>query len=390
MNKNIFIFVVCGAREHIDTLHFSLDYLKKYSKNEIWILTDSTRNEIPIIHDKIVDIVTPSDFDHHQASIFLKTGIHHYFPKGNNYCYLDTDIIAMSPAVDEIFNQFQSPISFAPDHCTMEQFSAYAVNCDCQDLYNHYNEKLNNHLSEIDPLRNTDNQKLIENRKQLVSYYQKHDSFLSKLFLSIRFVLNRKRFEIDHGLYFERINKVWKNKDGEIFMNYFKWPKASKTVGLKWNFFKGYPQLPDGRNLWKMECAHLIDYIQSDFDIKIDNYHFQHWNGGVFLFNDSSHDFLETWFQSTMEIFKNPDWKTRDQGTLIKTIWEKGLENHPTLSKEWNLIADYHNPHLRWENNQVYLSPTESYTPAFIHVYHHFGDETWAFWNEIFEQQEEI
>ena len=104
--SNKFIFVVCGAQEHIDTLHYSLEYLKKFSKSEIWVLTDSSRNETSIVHDNIIDIQTPQEFDHHQASIFLKTGIHHYFPKGNRYCYLDTDIIALSGQVDSIFNDY--------------------------------------------------------------------------------------------------------------------------------------------------------------------------------------------------------------------------------------------------------------------------------------------
>ena len=42
--KNIFVFVVCGGIEHIDTLHYSLEALKKFSKiksssmKPFWIL----------------------------------------------------------------------------------------------------------------------------------------------------------------------------------------------------------------------------------------------------------------------------------------------------------------------------------------------------------------
>jgi hypothetical protein len=46
----------------------------------------------------------------------------------------------------------------------------------------------------------------------------------------------------------------------------------------------------------------------------------QHWNGGVFLFDDSSVEFLSSWHEKTvMRIFDLPNWKTRDQGTLIAT-----------------------------------------------------------------------
>jgi len=85
-----------------------------------------------------------------------------------------------------------------------------------------------------------------------------------------------------------------------------------------------------------------------------------------------------------MEIFKDPYWKTRDQGTLIKTVWEMGLQNHPTLHKKWNAIADYHDPYLKWiDNKTVQLNKEDIIQPALLHVYHHFGDETWNFWNEI-------
>jgi hypothetical protein len=46
MNK--FVFVVCGGSEHIEELNFSLKFLRKYSKNEIIVLSDLKRNEIKI------------------------------------------------------------------------------------------------------------------------------------------------------------------------------------------------------------------------------------------------------------------------------------------------------------------------------------------------------
>ncbi len=381
--KNSFIFVVCGVREHIDTLHFSLEYLKKYSTNEIWVLTDSSRNEIPVLHDKVMDVQTPGEFNHHQASIFLKTGIHRYFPKGNRYCYLDTDIIALSGDVDHIFNEFVAPISFAPDHCTMEQFSAYAVNCDCISLYDRYSRQIENNLVHIDPLRTSSKPSIIENRKKLVSFYQENNSIPRKIAVGLRFLLSFNRFSISREIYFDKKEKTWKDHTGEPFMHHFRWAAISKKSGLKWNHLKGYPALPDGRSLWSLSCNHLKERISDKFSINVRDNHFQHWNGGVFLFDDSSHDFLDTWHESTLEIFKDPQWKTRDQGTLIKTVWQFGLQDHPTLSKKWNLIADYHNPFLSWEGKAVRIGAREKYTPALLHVYHHFGDETWDFWNNI-------
>ena len=94
--KNAYVFVVCGERKHIETLHFSLKSLKLVSQFPIWVVTDKKRNEIEIEHDNIIDVSTPEDFNHHQASIWLKTSLHRILPKGTTYCYLDSDVIAMN------------------------------------------------------------------------------------------------------------------------------------------------------------------------------------------------------------------------------------------------------------------------------------------------------
>jgi hypothetical protein len=61
--------------------------------------------------------------NHHQASIFLKTSLWQYLDMEHQYCYLDTDIIAIDEQIDEVFDQFQAPISFSTDHRKMLAFS---------------------------------------------------------------------------------------------------------------------------------------------------------------------------------------------------------------------------------------------------------------------------
>jgi hypothetical protein len=78
MKNNCFVYVVCGDKEHIDTLHYSLLFLKHFSSNKIIVLTDSSRNETPVIHDSIIDIKTPEKYNNHQASIYLKTGVNQF------------------------------------------------------------------------------------------------------------------------------------------------------------------------------------------------------------------------------------------------------------------------------------------------------------------------
>ncbi len=386
--KNIFIFVVCGAREHIDTLHFSLPYLQKFSSNEIWVLTDSSRNEVPVIHDHIIDIKTPEHFDNHQASIYLKTGVYQFVPKGNNYCYLDTDIIATSPDVDHIFNEFIAPIIFAPDHCTMEKFSAYAVNCGCQEKWKIDRDKFNKALIKYDKNRTITDDKIIASAKELQNVFNSlKKNRGQKLMIAFRYFMSYPIFKLNHEFSFDRKKRVWMNAKKEIVMYEVNTRKIMQETGLKYNRFTLVWSNSEKVDIWADKCVHLKENIHLKFGTSITNPCFQHWNGGVFLFNDLSHEFLSNWFNYTMEIFKDSAWKTRDQGTLIATVWKFGLENHPTLDKKWNLIADYHNPYLNWtENNQIQLGPKEVIKANLIHVYHHFGDKKWGFWNQLMKQ----
>lgn len=388
MSKNIFIFVVCGAKEHIDTLHFSLPYLQKRTKNEIWILTDSTRNETPIQYEgKIIDIKTPKEFDNHQASIYLKTGIYQFVPKGNRYCYLDTDIIAFSEEVDAIFKEYVSPITFAPDHCTMEKFSLHAVKCSCTSEFEKAKNTFDHYLSKVDPLRNSEDKFIQSKRLELQNTYLKlRENKFKALATAIRYFTSYPKFHLSSTLFFDKKERIWKATPATPIMNDFKISTVARQAGLKWSLKKQEPTLQDGRSIWFTQCNHLLEEITHKFNINISQPNFQHWNGGVFLFDDTSHDFLEAWFSKTMEIFKDPKWKTRDQGTLIATVWEFGLQNHPTLNKRWNLIADYNKPIMEWEGDEVRIDVNEKYSPVLIHVYHHFGDENWSFWNELMQK----
>jgi hypothetical protein len=129
--EDVFVFAVCGTAEHIDTLAFSLDKLKKFSTKRIIVVTDLSRNDKEISHHDLVHVDTPKNFNNHQASIFLKTGLNKFLPKGNLYCYLDSDVVAISKDCDRIFENYIAPIRFSPDHCTVPLFSPSAVNCSC-------------------------------------------------------------------------------------------------------------------------------------------------------------------------------------------------------------------------------------------------------------------
>ena len=195
--KNIFVFVVCGSAEHIDTLAYSIEYLKYFSKNEIWILTDSSRNAKKIEHSSIVDIKTPVHFDHHQASIYLKTGIYKFLPKGNNYCYLDTDIIALSEDCDNIFKEFIAPIRFAPDHCKLRDFSPHAVNCGCYERNKEDMDEVNRLLDIYDESRHLAEFQNSHRENLIKLLYEIRMRPFPNLFVILRYFLSIRKFDLD-------------------------------------------------------------------------------------------------------------------------------------------------------------------------------------------------
>jgi hypothetical protein len=88
------------------------------------------------------------------------------------------------------------------------------------------------------------------------------------------------------------------------------------------------------------ECDHLLLAIKSKFGVEISEPNWQHWNGGVFVFDAEATDFMDTWHQYTRSIFSDPHWRTRDQGTLIATVWKLGLQRQAVLPRTYNYIVD--------------------------------------------------
>ncbi len=388
-NENIFVFVVCGGREHIEALHFSLAALKKYSANKILILTDNSRNEIPLEHDSIIDVKTPEHLNHHQASIYLKTAIHRFVPPGNLYCYLDTDVVALSEKVDDIFKEFVSPVIFAPDHCLIDKFSPAAVNCGCTEQFKKWGNELrflfkkHKHLE-----RQPENE---EKKKVLVKKLDdiKKDKLRYKL-ISFKFNLSRHKFRLDDDSFLDKKKEFWHDREGNAVL-YEKEDNAIAEIEATTNYHcdvtNNHLWTKDGKPVFDCRCDHLAEAIEKTFGITIQNKKWQHWNGGVFLFDERSHAFLDKWHENTLHIFSLKEWKTRDQGTLIATVWQLGLQNHATLPLRFNLIADYNHHALFHKCDLVFEVGEEKQIvkPEFIHVYHHWADHDWDVWQAVEE-----
>lgn len=388
MNKTVFVFVVCGAAEHINTLHFSLRYLRKYARSEIYVVTDTARNEVAIQHTHQIDIRTPETYTNHQASIYLKTGLHLFLPTGNFYCYLDTDVIALSEQVEQIFNQFVAPIQFAPDHCSLKMFSSSAINCGCEvereqntSLFLAVNDAIQKHQN--DP-------SLIAKRQQLeLMFNDINKSHVKKVVNQVKFKFSPRFFRLNDDFYFDKMNGVWNDRNhvAVLYESYHR--EIEKATQFTYDSVANHWLDKNGIDIWSQGCNHLVEAIYETFGISVSDTDWQHWNGGVFLFNDCSRRFLDAWHSKCKKIFNEQNWKTRDQGTLIATVWEFGLQNHPTLDKKWNFLADKNNKKVDFKEDGLFTDNSweTNYRVNFIHVYHNFGDTSWDLWNYILKKQ---
>jgi hypothetical protein len=385
--ENFFVFVVCGKREHIETLHYSLKALQKFSAIKALVVTDRSRNEIEIEHNWVLDVKTPAELNHHQASIFLKTSLHKHVPPGKNYCYLDTDVVAVDTQVHEVFSYFSAPITFANDHCLMDKFSPSAINCSCIQQYAEWANELRSLFAKYKHLtRQPEN---LEKKEKLLKEFEAlKQNKIKNTLLSIKFMLSPRKFRLHEDAFLDKKRQAWFDKDGNAIL-YEKEDNAitaietttdyrcDKTNNHRWTIY--------GHDVFDCRCNHLQEQIVATFGLNITNPKWQHWNGGVFLFNEASHDFLNKWHEKTMHIFGLPEWKTRDQGTLIATAWEFGLQNHPVIPVEFNLIADYNHQTMKHNGNLSFDidERQKNIQPHFVHVYHHWADKNWDVWQAV-------
>jgi hypothetical protein len=126
--KGRFVLAVAGEA-HVRQAAAAIAFLKRVTRRDILLVR--ARSDYRPEHDEIIDVATPPGMSDRQAGIVLKTGLANIVGNAETYCYLDSDVIAVSPDVDEIFAQMRGPIAFAADHARIDVFSRYAVRCFC-------------------------------------------------------------------------------------------------------------------------------------------------------------------------------------------------------------------------------------------------------------------
>lgn len=395
LNRNCYVFVVCGLSEYISQLNFSLRLLKKFSSNKIIILTDLKRNEGIIDHHDIIDITTPADLNHHQASIYLKTGLFKFIDLDCNYCYLDNDVLALNKKVDEIFKYFVPPITFAKDHCKLDYFSSYAVNCGCYETKSELIECFFDIQNKLNPDLTLDKIFVNQNSRELFcDLFDIRNRPFANIMPVFRYIMQKvllpyRYFYLNKNYRFDKANKIWIDREDRFVMGDILASLSPRHIEKVSNFrfdpIRRKWQDGSGVDFFDLKCHHLHEEIEKKFHQRIRPFNWQHWNGGVFLFNKDSKDFLETWHNFTLSTFEDDRWKTRDQGTLAAATWKFGLQDMKTLPIQCNFLADFYKPEISFKDGTGFTFDNfkNTFQPILIHIYHHFGDKRWNIWQYI-------
>ncbi len=338
--KPCFVFAVCGDASHLKGLELALSALRRHSRAEIRVVTDSRRNEIPVKWPDAIDVETPAGFDHHQASIYLKTRLHRLLPTGPRYCYLDSDVFATSAEVDDVFSVAATPVAFAADLSRLHEFSPFAMRCGC--LVSNAAER-----AELDGILACAYRSVSQNRVGRGKGWTADDFERNACRLLVRM-----RAYLGHLLAHRSASQF--GDPGESRWKAYWYESRSRLLhqppgiirfveaGGRWrrDHRRRSWISPAGNDVFHPQCGHLVRSIGETFGITIKRPRWQQWNGGVFLFDERGHAFLEAWHSKTMHIFGLPNWRTRDQGTLAATAWEFEWQDQPLLPTRFNCILD--------------------------------------------------
>jgi len=91
---------------------------------------------------------------------------------------------------------------------------------------------------------------------------------------------------------------------------------------------------------WALKKGRLPEVAKSVYGLDIDP-KWSLWNGGVFLFNEESTEFLDWWNEATMHVFFDDNWIDRDQASLAIAAWKFGLQDHPRLPQQFNWLVQH-------------------------------------------------
>src|SRR5258708_5462782 len=119
--KRGFLFCVCG-NEQVARGNRALQFLKRCT--ELDIVVAKAKAFIPIYHDQVLECRVPDEFTNQAATTSLKTALHRMLPtESAEWCYLDSNAIAVDKDIARIFDRRRGPVGFARDRADIDQQS---------------------------------------------------------------------------------------------------------------------------------------------------------------------------------------------------------------------------------------------------------------------------
>jgi len=420
-----FVLAVCGGEPQLARLDEALAFLAAFSSRPVTVVTDPRRNSRLVSAPRVVEVAAPAELDDRAAAIWLKTSLPELLPEllpepdagESPLCYLDSDVLAVSPEVDRIFDSFVPPATFASDlpsaAADLRRFSRHAVACPCREE----GERLERFFARLDALTALHGAQDELAALDDPAYYR-----------GARFEGERRRgrwwrgvaraWRPDGSLRFEqefvdgepvviryafggsawRLEKergdlrgVWRDGQGsfrwvgEGVRGYWEDERRDSFRRLAtadggeeaWWFRAGAPRRrwvarpdhdhggvwldPAGADLG--ECDHLAEAIEVAFGIAIPDRRWVPWNGGVFLFDSRARPLFARWRALCEAVRADPRFVPRDQGALVAAAHAEGLASHARLPGRFNRIVDRR---ARGASDLATLLEAES--AAFLHL----------------------
>lgn len=388
-----FVYVVCGEKAYTEQLNFSLKYLRYHSRYPILLLTDSSRNQGPVHHPQeyIIDIKTPENLSNNQASIFLETSLPRYLPDTESavYCYLDSDVIAISDAINNVFEELKSWPLFADDHCSIDYHSPYALHCGCKQAFD-YRKNAWQFIRNTIPEPENQTEKQRTALQQIFHAYKKqphrHATDILQ-YLYNRYLSAKSSFTFEKRYHFDKITRTW-HQDGYLidydrkhYLRKMRQQYGFMPASAHWQDKTGTKLIPETPH-----CSHLREFLKNDSGLSLPA-DFRHWNGGVFLFDNQSFPAFETWHYHSSRLMKNPLLANKyiDQLSLIITASEHDFQHKSRLPVKYNFITDSGNKEVAYhpDKGYTYNAFQTTFALAFLHVYHHWGQKKWSIWQAV-------
>jgi len=127
--KRGFVLCACG-NDRASRVNIALRFLKRFTKNEIVVVR--SRTFIPISHDQVIEFRSPQGFSDHAAYSSLVTAIHRVLPaESGQWCFLDSEMIAVDHAIDKVFDRRRGPVAFARGNADIDSQSGRMLKCGC-------------------------------------------------------------------------------------------------------------------------------------------------------------------------------------------------------------------------------------------------------------------